>query len=208
MRRMKEADAMELFASVADIIDIDSIPFDDNKTYELLSNGDTDGVYMMDSNWDKYDLLQIKPKNFEELIACVAFSHNPLLNPYIYTYLKMKEVHPFTYPIYTKIEYVESVLKDTYGLLVYQHQAIQISDYIEVMSNEEKETYKLAIRIMKNEIERRKRTLADYSFFEKRAMLCYRMAYIKSNLPEHFSLFMEERCKKDSIQSRNKQIFL
>lgn len=205
MKRMKEADAMKLFASVADIIDIDSIPLDDDKTYELLSNGDTDGVYMMESNWDKYDLLQIKPKNFEELIACVAFSHNSLLNPYIYTYLKMKEVHPFTYPIYTKIEYVESVLKDTYGLLVYQHQAIQISDYIEVMSNEEKDTYKLAIRIMKNEIERRKRTLADYSFFEKRALLCYRMAYIKSNMPEHFSLFMAERCEKGSIQSRNRQ---
>lgn len=201
MRRMKEADAKDLFASVSKRIDIEAIPLDDYKTYELFSNGDTDGVYMMESNWDKYDLLQIKPKNFEELIACVAFSHNSLLNPYIYTYLKMKEVHPFTYPIYTKIEYVESVLNDTYGLLVYQHQAIQISDFIEGMSNEEKETYKLAIRIMKNEIERRKRTLADYSFFEKRALLCYRMAYIKSNLPEHFSLFMEERCKKDSIQS-------
>ena len=198
MRRMIEADAIELFASVTDIIDIDSIPFDDNKTYELISNGDTDGVYMMESNWDKYDLLQIKPKNFDELIACVAFSHNSLLNPYIYTYLKMKEVHPFTYPIYTRIEYVESVLKETYGLLVYQHQAARISDYIEGMSNEEKETYKLAIRIMKSEIERRKRTLADYSFFEKRALLCYRMAYIKSNLPEHFNLFME---KKDGVQS-------
>ena len=198
---MKEADAKDLFASVSKRIDIEAIPLDDYKTYELLSNGDTDGVYMMESNWDKYDLLQIKPKNFEELIACVAFSHNSLLNPYIYTYLKMKEVHPFTYPIYTKIEYVESVLKDTYGLLVYQHQAIQISDFIEGMSNEEKETYKLAIRIMKNEIERRKRTLADYSFFEKRALLCYRMAYIKSNMPEHFSLFMAERCEKCSIQS-------
>lgn len=201
MRRMKEADAMELFASVANRIDIDSIPLDDDKTYELLSNGDTDGVYMMESNWDKYDLLQIKPKYFEELIACVTFSHNLSLNPYIYTYLKMKEVHPFTYPIYTKIEYVESVLKETYGLLVYQHQAAQISDYIEGMSNEERETYKLAIRIMKSEIERRKRTLADYSFFEKRALLCYRMAYIKSNLPEHFSLFISERCEKGCIQS-------
>ncbi len=201
MRRMKEADAMELFASVTNRIDIDSIPLDDDNTYELLSNGDTDGVYMMESNWDKYDLLQIKPKNFEELIACVTFSHNLSLNPYIYTYLKMKEVHPFTYPIYTKIEYVESVLKETYGLLVYQHQAAQISDYIEGMSNEERETYKLAIRIMKSEIERRKRTLADYSFFEKRALLCYRMAYIKSNLPEHFSLFMSERCEKGCIQS-------
>ena len=81
---------------------------------------------------------------------------------------------------------------------MYQHQAAQISDYIEGMSNEEKETYKLAIRIMKSEIERRKRILADYSFFEKRALLCYRMAYIKSNLPEHFNLFME---KKDGVQS-------
>ena len=35
MKRMKEADAMKLFASVADIIDIDSIPLDDDKTYEL-----------------------------------------------------------------------------------------------------------------------------------------------------------------------------
>ena len=195
MSRMKEADAKALFTFVANRIDIESIPLDDENTYELLSNGDTDGVYMMESNWDKYDLLQIKPKNFAELVACVAFSHNLSLNPYIYTYLKMKVVHPFTYPIYTKIEYVESVLKETYGLLVYQHQAAQISDYIESMSKDEKETYKFAIRIMKSEIERRKRTLADYSFFEKRALLCYRMAYIKSNLPELFSVFMEERYK-------------
>ena len=123
MKRMKETDAKELFAFVSDRMNIESIPLDDYKTYELLSNGDTDGVYMMESNWDKYDLLQIKPKNFEELIACVAFSHNLLLNPYIYTYLKMKEVHPFTYPIYTKIEYAESVLEETHGLMVYQHQA-------------------------------------------------------------------------------------
>ena len=195
MSRMKEADTKELFTFVAGRIDIESIPLDDEKTYELLSNGDTDGVYMMESNWDKYDLLQIKPKNFAELVACVAFSHNLSLNPYIYTYLKMQEVHPFTYPIYTKIEYVESVLKETYGLLVYQHQAAQISDYIESMSKDEKETYKFAIRIMKSEIERRKHTLADYSFFKNRALICYRMAYIKSNLPELFSVFMEERYK-------------
>ena len=195
MKRMKEVDIKELLAFVEDKIDIESIPLDDYKTYKLLSNGDTDGVYMMESNWDKYDLLQIKPKNFAELVACVAFSHNLSLNPYIYTYLKMQELHPFTYPIYTKIEYVESVLKETYGLLVYQHQAAQISDYIESMSKDEKETYKFAIRIMKSEIERRKHTLADYSFFKNRALICYRMAYIKSNLPELFSVFMEERYK-------------
>lgn len=201
MSRMKEADTKELFTFVADRIDIESIPLDDEKTYELLSNGDTDGVYMMESNWDKYDLLKIRPKNFEELVACVAFSHNLSLNPYIYTYLKMQEVHPFTYPIYTKIEYVESVLKETYGLLVYQHQATLIGDYIESMSKEEKETYKFAIRIMESEIGRRKRTLADYSFFKNRALLCYRMAYIKSNLPELFSVFMEERCKNRSYSA-------
>ena len=51
MRRMKEADARELFAFVADRIDIESIPLDDDKTYELLSKDNTDGVYMMESNW-------------------------------------------------------------------------------------------------------------------------------------------------------------
>lgn len=201
MSRMKEADAKALFTFVANRIDIESIPLDDENTYELLSNGDTDGVYMMESNWDKYDLLQIKPKNFAELVACVAFSHNLSLNPYIYTYLKMKVVHPFTHPIYNKIKYVESILKETHGLLVYKHQAAQISDYIKDMSNKEKETYKLAINIMKSEIERRKRTLVDYSFFKNRALLCYRMAYIKTNMPEQFSLFMEERCEKGRIQS-------
>ncbi|WP_315352702.1 hypothetical protein [Phocaeicola abscessus] len=165
MKRMKETDAKELFAFVSDRMNIESIPLDDYKTYELLSNGDTDRVYMMESNWDKYDLLQIKPKNFEELIACVAFSHNLLLNPYIYTYLNMKEVHPFTYPIYTKIEYTEFVLKETHGLMVYQHQATLINDYIENMSSGDKESYKLAIKIIRSEIERRKHTLADYSFF-------------------------------------------
>ena len=42
MSRMKEADTKELFTFVADRIDIESIPLDDEKTYELLSNGDTD----------------------------------------------------------------------------------------------------------------------------------------------------------------------
>ena len=68
MSRMKEADAKALFTFVANRIDIESIPLDDYKTYKLLSNGDTDGVYMMESNWDKYDLLQIKPKNFKSLL--------------------------------------------------------------------------------------------------------------------------------------------
>ena len=42
MRRMKEADARELFTFMADRIDIESIPLDDDKTYELLSKGNTD----------------------------------------------------------------------------------------------------------------------------------------------------------------------
>ncbi len=201
MKRMKETDAKELFAFVSDRMNIESIPLDDYKTYELLSKGDTDGVYMMESNWDKYDLLQINPKNFEELIACVAFSHNLLLNPYIYTYLKMKEVHPFTYPIYTKIEYAESVLEETHGLMVYQHQATLINDYIENMSSGDKEIYKYAIKILRSEIERRKHTLADYSFFYQRALISYRMAYIKSNFPDVFGYFLEKRCNKSNYSA-------
>ena len=45
------------------------------KTYELFQNAETDGIYMMESAWDKYDLLQIKPQNIDELTAAIAFSH-------------------------------------------------------------------------------------------------------------------------------------
>lgn len=86
-----------MLALFSDKIDFDNLSLDDPATYELFQRADTDGIHMMESDWDKYDLLQIKPKNFDELTATIAMSHSLAINPYIYTYIKIEKIKPFTY---------------------------------------------------------------------------------------------------------------
>lgn len=73
MKRMTEEKAEQMLAFFANDIEFENIPIDDAKTYELFQNADTDGIFMMESDWDKYDLQQIKPKNLDELTATMAF---------------------------------------------------------------------------------------------------------------------------------------
>ena len=186
MKRMKEIDVKALFAFVADVIDIETIPLDDQKTYNLLARADTDGVYMMETDWDKYDLLQIQPRDFDELTACVALSHNPRMNPYIYTYLKILKVQPFTFPRFSEIDAVRDILKDSHSILLYKEQAEAINNYIIIMSDEDKKEHEMAIKVVTREIEKRKGTLSERTFFRTRTLFCYRNAYIKANYPEMF----------------------
>ena len=190
MKRMKEIDVKALFAFVADVIDIETIPHDDQKTYNLLARADTNGVYMLESDWDKYDLMQIKPKDFDELTACIALSHNPSMNPYIYTYLKIQKVKPFTFPRFSEIDEVRNILKDSHGMLLYKEQAEAITHHIASMSEEYKTDHAMAIKIITHEIEKRKDTLSERTFFRARALLCYRNAYIKANYPNLFKVFI------------------
>ena len=190
MKRMKEINVKALFAFVTDVIDVEAIPLDDQKTYNLLARADTDGVYMMETDWDKYDLLQIQPRDFDELTACVAFSHNPSMNPYIYTYLKIQKVQPFTFPRFSEIDAVRDILKDSHGMLLYKEQAEDISHHIASMSEEDKKEYAMAIKILIREIEKRKGTLSERTFFRDRALFCYRNAFIKANHPVLFNAFI------------------
>jgi len=190
MKRMKEINVKALFDFVADEINIETIPLDDQKTYNLLARADTDGVYMMETDWDKYDLLQIQPRDFDELTACVALSHNPSMNPYIYTYLKIQKVQPFTFPRFSEIDAVRDFLKDSHGILLYKEQAEDISHHIASMSDEDKMEHTMAIKILTREIEKRQGTLLDHTFFRARAMFCYRNAYIKANYLNVFTAFV------------------
>ena len=190
MKRMKEINVKALFAFVTDVIDVEAIPLDDQKTYNLLARADTDGVYMLESDWDKYDLLQIQPKDFDELTACIALSHNPSMNPYIYTYLKIQKVKPFTFPRFSEIDEVRNILKDSHGMLLYKEQAEAITHHIASMSEEYKTDHAMAIKIITHEIEKRKDTLSERTFFRARALLCYRNAYIKANYPNLFKVFI------------------
>ena len=186
MKRMTEEKAEQMLAFIADKFDTNNLPFDDAATFELFQRADTDGIFMMESEWDKYDLCQIKPKNMDELIATIALSHGLAVNPYIYTYLKIQEIQPFTYPRFTEMKRVKEILSDTHGMLLWKEQKEEILAYIDSLSDEEKERYSSAIKIVLHEIELRQHSLSNRKFFRNRAMICYKLAYIKAHMTEDF----------------------
>ena len=183
-----------MLAFIADKFDTNNLPFDDAATFELFQRADTDGIFMMESEWDKYDLCQIKPKNMDELIATIALSHGLAVNPYIYTYLKIQKIQPFTYPRFTEMERVKEILSDTHGMLLWKEQKEEILAYIDSLSDEEKERYSSAIKIVLHEIELRQHSLSNRKFFRNRAMICYKLAYIKAHMPEDFERLRMKLC--------------
>ena len=197
MKRMTEEKAEQMLAFIADKFDTNNLPFDDAATFELFQRADTDGIFMMESEWDKYDLLRIKPKNMDELTAAIALSHGLAVNPYIYTYLKVQEIQPFTYPRFTEMERVKEILSDTHGMLLWKEQKEEILAYIDSLSDEEKERYSSAIKIVLHEIELRQHSLSNRKFFRNRAMICYKLAYIKVHMPEEFDYYLEELCSEE-----------
>ena len=197
MKRMTEEKAKQMFAFIADKFDANNLPLDDSSTFELFQRADTDGIFMMESEWDKYDLRQIKPKNMDELTATIALSHGLAVNPYIYTYLKIQKIQPFTYPRFTEMERVKEILSDTHGILLWKEQKEEIIAYIDSLSEEEKERYKSAIKIVLHEIELRQHSLSNRKFFRNRAMICYKLAYIKTHMPDEFTEYYKKLCSTD-----------
>ncbi len=104
-------------------IDIAKIPLDDQKTYQLLQKGDTTGVFQLESAGMKRYLKQLKPTLFEDIVAMVAL-YRPGPMQWIDDFIARKHGQ-------RKIEYIHPVMKDalenTYGVIVYQEQVMQIS---------------------------------------------------------------------------------
>ena len=195
MKRITEEKAERLLTFFSEKIDLENLPLDDKETYELFQRADTDGIFMMESEWDKYDLAQVKPKNFDELVAILAMSHNPIINPYLYTYIKIEKIKPFTYPRFLENPKINEILSDTRGMLLWKEQKEEILEYIDSLSVEEKETYRMAIKIILHEIELRSNTLSSRKFFRKRALLCYKLAYIKAHMSKDFDEYRSRLCE-------------
>jgi DNA polymerase III subunit alpha len=104
-------------------IDIARLPLDDKATYELISNGDTSSVFQLESSGMKSMLRSLRPERFEDIIAAVAL-YRPGPMDLIPDYVARKHGNQ-------KIEYphplVEGILKETYGIIVYQEQVMQIA---------------------------------------------------------------------------------
>ncbi len=102
------------------VIDIDKIPLDDKKTFELYSRGDTTAIFQFESPGMKKHLRNLKPNRFEDLVAMNAL-YRPGPMEYIPSFINRKHGNE-------EIEYdhpmMEPFLKDTYGITVYQEQVM------------------------------------------------------------------------------------
>ncbi|NOZ25609.1 MAG: DNA polymerase III subunit alpha, partial [Nitrospirae bacterium] len=106
--------------------DIKSIPFDDRKTYELLSAGHTTGVFQLESSGMKEILVKMQPSRFEDLIALVAlYRPGPIGSGMIDDFISRKKG-------LTKTEYelpqLREILDETYGVILYQEQVMRIAN--------------------------------------------------------------------------------
>ncbi len=197
MTRMTEEKAEQMLTFFSQKIDFENLPLDDKETFEIFQKADTDGIFMMESEWDKYDLLQVKPKNLDELAATLALSLDSVINTYLYTYIKIEKIKP-TYPRFVEMPRIKEILSDTRGMLLWKEQKEEILEYIDSLSEEEKENYRIAIRIILREIELRSRskTLSNRKFFRKRALFCYKLAYIKTRMPKEFDEYRNMLCNQ------------
>lgn len=183
----------------------------DSKTFELLESAETSGLFQLESSGMRAVLRKLKPNQFEDLIAILAlYRPGPMDN--IDEYIERRNRKPFDY-IHPKLE---SILKPTYGIIVYQEQIMRIASEFAGYSLAEADLLRRGISKKNKEILEfeRKRFIekclkksydakigeeiydyivkfADYGFNRSHsvayAIVAYQMAYLKAN---YFSFFM------------------
>jgi len=118
--------AVALIAQRGIDIDIDHLPLDDRPTYDLLARGDSVGVFQLEGSGMRDVLRKLRPDQFEDIIALVAlYRPGPMDN--IPTYIKRK--HGEETPDYMH-ERLTSVLEETFGVIIYQEQVMQIAQIL------------------------------------------------------------------------------
>lgn len=122
-------------------IDIDSLPLDDRKTFELLQRGDTTGVFQLESAGMKRYLKDLKPTVFEDIVAMVAL-YRPGPMQFIDSFIKRKHGEETITYLHPKME---AALKSTYGVLVYQEQFMQISKDLAGFTGGQADTLRKAV---------------------------------------------------------------
>jgi DNA polymerase-3 subunit alpha len=104
-------------------LDLQHIPLDDAKTFELLSSGETKGIFQLESAGMRRYIKELKPTNFSDIAAMVAL-YRPGPMEQIPTFIRAKQgIAPIHYPH----PILEEILRETYGVIVYQEQVIFIA---------------------------------------------------------------------------------
>jgi DNA polymerase-3 subunit alpha len=192
-------------------IDLSNLPLDDPKVFELLSRGDTVGVFQLESTGMRDVLRRLKPDTFEDIIAVVAlYRPGPMDNIPSYIRRKHGEEEPdYLYPT------LEPILRETQGIMVYQEQVMQIAQELSGYSLGSADILRRAMgKKIKEEMDKQRQIFVDgacargvpegkavqifelvnkfagYGFNKSHAaayaLVAYQTAYLKANHPVEF----------------------
>lgn len=194
-------------------IDIDMIPLDDPKTFALLSEGNTTGVFQLESDGLKEVLRKLQPDKFEDIIAVNAlYRPGPLGSGMVDDYIERRHGRQKITYLFPELE---SILKETYGVIVYQEQVMKIASAIAGYTLGQSDILRRAMGKKKPEVmaEQKKLFLAGATqkqFDEQRAgelfdlmayfagygfnkshsaaygLIAYQTAYLKANFSNEF----------------------
>ena len=192
-------------------IDLAAIPLDDKNTYELLARAEAVGVFQLESAGMRRALLDMRPDRFEDIIALVAlYRPGPMAN--IPTYCARK--HGLEVPDYIHPK-LETVLKETFGVIVYQEQVMQAAQILAGYSLGEADLLRRAMgKKIRSEMQAQRarfvsgstergiakaqadaifdllERFAEYGFNKSHAaayaLVAYQTAYMKANFPVEF----------------------
>jgi DNA polymerase-3 subunit alpha len=197
-------------------IDLHNIPMDDTKTFDLLSSGETAGVFQLEGAGMRRYIKELKPTSFSDIAAMVAL-YRPGPMEHIPTFIKAKHgLEPIHYPH----PVLASILEETYGVIVYQEQVLFIVQALAGYSLGQADIFRKAMgkkipAVMKKErrnfITGAKKNgfspeiaaevfeliepFAGYAFNKAHAvsyaLIAYQTAYLKANYPvEYITAFL------------------
>lgn len=192
-------------------IDLDSLPLDDAKAYTVFQLGNTDGIFQFESDGMKANLKNLKPDRFTDLIAMNAL-YRPGPMDYIPNYIARKHgTEPVTYDIAAS----QDILEETYGIMVYQEQVMQLSQKLANFTKGQADSLRKAMgKKIKEEMDKLftlfvdgctanghdevkakkiwtdMEKFAQYAFNKSHstcyALIAYQSAYLKAHYPSEF----------------------
>ncbi|MBM3597764.1 MAG: DNA polymerase III subunit alpha [Alphaproteobacteria bacterium] len=150
--------AVELIRASGKDIDIDHLPLDDARTYQMMARADVTGVFQMESAGVRDVLRRLKPDRFEDIIAVVAlYRPGPMDN--IPSYINRK--HGLEKPDYLHPR-IEHLLKETHGIMIYQEQVMQIAQALSGYSLGDADLLRRAMgKKIKAEMDAQRKTFVD-----------------------------------------------
>ncbi|MGH2995546.1 MAG: DNA polymerase III subunit alpha, partial [Gaiellaceae bacterium] len=208
---LRNLDVIDKAVQLIGGLDVTELPLDDAKTYEMLARGESTGVFQFESSGMREALRQVKPTEFEDLVALVAL-YRPGPMAYIPVYAKRKAgLEKVSFPD----PRLEPILGPTFGIILFQELAMEIAKQLAGFTPAEADDLRKAIGkkihtlmaslkgkflegcaandvtpAVANQLWKDIESAQDYSFNKSHAacyaLIAYRTAYLKANYPAEY----------------------